>query len=143
MTMMTLVGSDRRGRSGRPLALTAAIALLSMLPPWSGSATAAAAPLKTGGRAMAPRIAPPPSQLIVRFRDEQSRGERIAMTVPRVDGLSKSGGSHLLYRRPMIDLAHVFRFAEPVTQAEAEAVAAKLRPYLASWTTSSSRPRSI
>ena len=33
MTMMTLVGSDRRSRSRRPLALTAAIALVSMLPP--------------------------------------------------------------------------------------------------------------
>ena len=127
MKTMTLVGSNLRGRAGSPLALTAAIALLSMLPLGIGSATVDAAPLKTGGRAMAPRTAPPPSQLIVRFRDEQSRGERIAMTVPRVDGLSKSGGSHLLYRRPMIDLAHVFRFAEPVTQADAEAVAARLR----------------
>ena len=127
MKTMTLVGSDLRGRAGSPVVLSAAIALLSMLLPGGGSATAEAAPLKTGGRAMAPRTAPPPSQLIVRFRDEQTRGERIAMTVPRVDGLSKSGRSHLLYRRPMIDLAHVFRFADPVTQAEAEAVAARLR----------------
>ena len=88
---------------------------------------AAAAPLKEGGRPLGVRVTPPPSQLIVRFRDEQVRGERVAMTVPRVDGLSKTAGSHLLYRRPMVELAHVFRFADPVTQTEAEAVAARLR----------------
>ena len=58
MKTMTLVGSNLRGRAGSPLALTAAIALLSMLPLGIGSATVDAAPLKTGGRAMAPRTAP-------------------------------------------------------------------------------------
>jgi serine protease len=99
-----------------------ALAMLSV-----AATVAGTAPLKEGGRALGARIAPPPSQLIVRFRDEQARGERTAMTVPRVDGLSKTGGTHLLYRRPMVELAHVFRFAEPVTQAEAEVVAARLR----------------
>ena len=93
----------------------------------AASAPADAAPLKDGGQALRGRIAPPPSQLIVRFREEQARGERVAMTVPRVDGLSKTGGVQLLYRRPMVELAHVFRFAEPVSVAEAEAVAARLR----------------
>ena len=102
------------------LALALAVSTLA-------TTVAGAAPLKEGGRALGVRIAPPPSQLIVRFRDEQAQGERVAMTVPRVDGLSKTGGTHLLYRRPMVELAHVFRFAGPVTQAEAEAVAARLR----------------
>jgi serine protease len=99
-----------------------AFVMLSMV-----ATVAGAAPLKEGGRALGNRIAPPPSQLIVRFRDEQARGERVAMTVPRVDGLSKTGRTHLLYRRPMVELAHVFRFAAPVTRAEAEVVAARLR----------------
>jgi serine protease len=99
-----------------------ALAILAVV-----ATVAGAAPLKEGGRALGARIAPPPSQLVVRFRDEQARGERVAMTVPRVDGLSKTGRTHLLYRRPMVELAHVFRFAEPVTQAEAEAVASRLR----------------
>ena len=124
------VPSAQAGSSGRPAAASrlaavlAAILVVSALPVASA---AGAAPLKEGGRALRVRIAPPPSQLIVRFRDEQASGERVAMTVPRVDGLSKTGGVQLLYRRPMIDLAHVFRFAEPVTQAGAEAVAARLR----------------
>jgi len=103
----------------------AAVLSLSMLS--VSAAMAVGAPLKEGGRALGARVAPPPSQLIVRFRDEQAQGERVAMTVPRVDALSKAGGSHLVYRRPMVELAHVFRFAAPVTQAEAEAVAGRLR----------------
>ena len=90
-------------------------------------AAVAGAPLKSGGRALATRPSPPVTQLIVRFHDETTSGERVAMTVPRVDGLSKTAGAQLLYRRPMAELAHVFRFADPVTQTEAEAVAARLR----------------
>ena len=44
MKTMTLVGSDLRGRAGSPVVLSAAIALLSMLFPGGGSATAEAAP---------------------------------------------------------------------------------------------------
>lgn len=118
----------RAGR--RPLAARSAVALWVLVAAAATSAPVAATGLgqpKTGGRALVSRPAPLPSQLIVRFRDEQASIERVAMTVPRVDGLSRAAGTQLLYRRPMIDRAHVFRFAEPVTSAQAEAVAARLR----------------
>jgi len=82
---------------------------------------------KVGGRALATRPAPPVTQLIVRFRDETVSGERVAMTVPRVDGLSKAAGAQLLYRRPMAELAHVFSLRAPLSQAEAEVLASRLR----------------
>ncbi|MFO0512877.1 MAG: S8 family serine peptidase [Gammaproteobacteria bacterium] len=90
-------------------------------------AAVAGAPLKSGGRALATRPSPPVTQLIVRFHDETTSGERVAMTVPRVDGLSKAAGTQLLYRRPMAELAHVFRLREPLSQAEAEDLASRLR----------------
>lgn len=90
-------------------------------------AAASGAPLKTGGRPLAMRPSPPVTQLIVRFRDETASGERVAMTVPRVDGLSKAAGAQLLYRRPMAELAHVFRLREPLSQSEAEGLVSRLR----------------
>ncbi len=73
------------------------------------------------------RSATPATQLIVRFRDETRSGTRVAMTVPRVDGLSRSAGTQLLYRRPMAELAHVFRLREALSQPAAQALAARLR----------------
>jgi serine protease len=73
------------------------------------------------------RRASPVTQLIVRFRDETRSGARVSMTVPRVDGLSKSAGTQLLYRRPMAELAHVFRLREALSQPAAHALAARLR----------------
>ncbi|MFM7798028.1 MAG: S8 family serine peptidase, partial [Planctomycetota bacterium] len=49
------------------------------------------------------------------------------MTVPRVDGLSKVAGAQLLYRRPMAELAHVFRLREALSPAAAQTLAARLR----------------
>lgn len=93
----------------------------------AGTVGAAQPGMKTGGRALEARPAPPVTQFVVRFRDEVSTGERVAMTVPRVDGLSKTAGAQLLYRRPMAELAHVFRLREPLSPADAEALAARLR----------------
>ncbi|MFM7707913.1 MAG: hypothetical protein ACKO9D_07845, partial [Gammaproteobacteria bacterium] len=73
------------------------------------------------------RSATPVTQFIVRFRDETRSGERVAMTVPRVDGLSKVAGAQLLYRRPMAELAHVFRLREALSPAAAQTLAARLR----------------
>lgn len=88
---------------------------------------AAVGPPKLPGRTPEPRVAPPVTQFILRFREEQASGERIAMTVPQVDMLSKRGGAQLLYVRPMAELAHVFRLREPLPQAAAETLAARLR----------------
>lgn len=90
-------------------------------------AAAAGAPLKAGGRALAAQPSPPVTQLIIRFRDETVSGDRVAMTVPRVDGLSKAAGAQLLYRRPMAELAHVFRLREPLSRTEAEGLVSRLR----------------
>ena len=109
------------------LCVTAVLAAGVLAAAGTSVAAAPEALPKVSGRALAPRPAPPVTQLIVRFRDETASGERVAMTVPRVDGLSKAAGAQLLYRRPMVDRAHVFRLREPLTEAGADALIARLR----------------
>lgn len=104
---------------GRALAISAAALLVLAVP--------LHAQTKTGARALAVQPSPPVTQFIVSFRDEVAAGERVAMTVPRVDGLSKSAGAQLLYRRPMAALAHVFRLRDPLPRAAAESLAVRLR----------------
>ena len=119
----------RRPQRVRKFALCWALVLVVGSFAAAGASVAAvpAAMPKVGGRALATRPAPPVTQLIVRFRDETVSGERVAMTVPRVDGLSKAAGAQLLYRRPMAELAHVFSLRAPLSQAEAEVLASRLR----------------
>ena len=125
-----------RPEGRRPSAALFAALALSGLAVCGGTAAIAApddalhgpqARAKVGGRALAARPALPATQLIVRFRDEASTGERVPMTVSRVDGLSDTAGVRLLYRRPMAELAHVFRLREALSSADAEALAARLR----------------
>lgn len=69
----------------------------------------------------------PITQIIVRFRDEQSSGRLSRPASTRLRTLADRGGVEIAYRRPTADLSHVLRLGEPLERARAESVARRLR----------------
>jgi len=77
------------------------------------------------------RVQPPVTQLIVKFKpatDARSAaaGDAYAMTDRRLANISAAAGMSLTYRRPMSGNAHVLKLAQPLSAAEAAALAAKV-----------------
>lgn len=81
--------------------------------------------------AQATRVQPPVTQLIVKFKPAAdaraaAAGDAYAMTDRRLASISAAAGMSLAYRRPMSGNAHVLKLAQPLSAAEAAALAAKV-----------------
>lgn len=81
--------------------------------------------------AQATRVQPPVTQLIVKFKPAvdaraAAAGDAYAMTDRRLANISAAAGMSLAYRRPMSGNAHVLKLAQPLSAAEAAALAAKV-----------------
>lgn len=77
------------------------------------------------------RVQPPVTQLIVKFKPAADAraaavGDAYAMTDRRLANISAAAGMALAYRRPMSGNAHVLKLAQPLSAAEAAALAAKV-----------------
>lgn len=69
----------------------------------------------------------PVRQFVIRFRDEVRTGRAQRPTATALASLERAAGIELRYRRPMADLAHVLRLAEPLPRAQAERLLQRLR----------------
>ena len=119
--MVRLISKNKNMRQLLP-----ALALLTLLPP-----AFAAMPTSAQG----PRIAPPVTQLIVKFKApagaslmEPAAAQRaFAMTTNRLQALSAAAGVPLTYRRPMSGNAQVVKLPYAMDEQQAEVIATQLK----------------
>ncbi len=111
-------------RLSRAVIMVMAVALTALALLLGRSATGAAQPAPLP---VAPLVAPPTDQMIVRFRDSANQGALSAAAEAQLaERLSAAAGVTLVFQRPMSGGATVLKMAAPADEATALAISQRL-----------------